>query len=476
VVGWNYITRWSDRQKWIGTFMICKPAAAIVSSVGSAMSEATGRPMQRHLVYAQNQRAWWLIFLSGTQTLSALYSTDFTNWNTPTGSPFTLANTHNSLGRSLSCSYDNLASTDVLHAHIFESNGQLVHSRYTLGSTWSRTNAEANVVASTASGSNFVNCPTICLDSNAKPWYAGSGVGGNSCAGSSATNADSGTSWTAGFNGASVIFNAGPYCSSSAVFNAGSGNVLAITDNASSSFTATRLKWNVGSGSTFGAAANVGSSAFIHDHETNAWGACRRTSSDIHAVALTGDSIAPSFSNNTGNVYTHYRYNGSTFDDSGDTFPAVNYGLFSGIFLESDGTNVWAFLFDDQKQLQYTKWTSGSGWSAMSPLGPPRTNQPQYLTGSYGNGDIGLVWTEANGGNFDIYGATLGTICADVPVVPNPGIFTEHRKRFSSLPHRLTAGWAHVPHTANRLPANPPTVATPLRGVSARFTQADDGG
>ena len=113
-------------------------ASVIQASVGTSMSAATGRPNQRHLVYAQNQGAWWLLYLTSTQGLAALYSSNFSSWTAPTGSPMTLTAAHGSEGRDFGFAYANLASTDVLHMASAYAPGVAAKRSITRGSHWAR--------------------------------------------------------------------------------------------------------------------------------------------------------------------------------------------------------------------------------------------------------------------------------------------------------------------------------------------------
>src|SRR5271166_2599447 len=370
----------------------------IASNVGASMSAATGRPTQGHIQYALIQGAWWLFYLTGTQNLSALYSVDFATWTAPTGSPYSLFAAHNSEGRDMSFWYQDIASisgaADVLHCDIVEATSTLYHMRFTLGSTWSNTNAELETTVASG-GSGIVTVPSSTLDSTKTPWVAMSAMNSTSCGGDVGSNADAGTSWTAGFGSPQIVFNAGPYCSSSAIFSVGSGQVLAITDNAHSNVTMTNLESSLTVLQTFGVASAVFGTALTAT-DTNAWGACLRTTSDVHAVALNDNS----------SNYSHARWNGAIWS-AGDSIPSLAYGTNSGVYLATDGTFVWAFVLDTSKNLQYSKWTSGSGWSAWTILVSARTNTPAYITGIYGNNNIALVWTESTGTNYNIVGDTL---------------------------------------------------------------------
>lgn len=370
----------------------------IVESVG--MPAATGRASQSHLVYAANQGVWWLFYFSGNQALSAIYSSDFMTWTTPGGSPFTLLNTHNGEGRNLSILYKNIASTDVVHVLAFGGTQRFNASRFTLGATWTNTNAEALI--STYAGSISFGFISQGISSANLPWCEGNALGGTTGAGGqSALNTDAGTSWTAGYNAASSVwFSGGAGPSSGAVFSLGSTNMLALTDNWGTTNGFTNLVYSLNSGTNWASTGNTVLASAVIGADANAWGAIDRTSSDIHVVALSNNS----------NTYVHRRFNGTAWAN-GDSVPNLAYGTNSGIYLGTDGTSVWAFVFDTSKQLQFSQWVAGTGWSAWSVLRAARVSTPAYLTGTYnGSGAFGLVWTEATGGGiYNIAGTTFGT-------------------------------------------------------------------
>src|SRR5262249_2272108 len=136
-----------------------------------SMSAATGRPLQGHLVYAANLGAWWLNYLSGTQSLSAVYSFDFATWTAPTGSPLALKFAHSSEGRNFGFGYASISGVDVQYMQSAYGANGLLYSRFILGSTWSNTHAETTF-ASAASPDGCVtafdrsNFPVLAHQNN----------------------------------------------------------------------------------------------------------------------------------------------------------------------------------------------------------------------------------------------------------------------------------------------------------------------
>ncbi len=373
----------------------------IASSVGASMSAATGRTGQGHLCYAANQGAWWLFYLSSTASLSALYSTNFASWSAPTGSPFSLAFAHNSEGRNYGFAYANVASNDVLHMNACQSGQSIMHSRFLLGTTWTNSNVEAAVgalqpwaLAGNATGLSSAAIPYDIYSSSAG-YHANNG-----------SNADTGISWSAGFGSANTPYTGqlATTSESGTIVSIGGGNMMLLTDNSSTAHNFTQLYYETSSSGTWTTSnSNSILASTVTGTSCNNWGAVGLTTSDIHVVALSDNS----------SNYVHRRFNGSTWS-TGDSIPTLAYGTLSGILLAADGTNVWAHAIDSSGNVQQSKWTSGSGWSAWSNVCAFVANARSYLSGYQvvSGSTIGLVWTEANGGNFDIVGTliTLGPV------------------------------------------------------------------
>lgn len=384
-------------------------ATSIFTGSTAPGTSASGRSTQGHIQYAINQGAWWVWALSSTNQLAAKYSTDGTTWNTPTGSPFTLTAVHNSVGLNYAFAYASISSTDVLHMNACyqEASGSFrysnYHSRFTLGTTWSNTNAEASQVSLINYGvSQVTNAgPGVALDSASKPidLIIDTDAGGESGA-RRGSNADAGSAWTAGFATETNFSHAtASFVTSSALFSLGSGNMLAIFDDgASGTNKFTQIYSSKWTSSWSAAATSLASS--VTSADTSGWGACALSASDIHLMVLQNNS----------NTYTHRRYNGTSWA-AGSTVNNLAYGTTSGIAMVSDGTSVWAFACDTSKNIQYSKWTSGGGWGAWTVLEATRTNAPRYVSACMkpDNSAIQVIWTETNGSNFEVWTSQLST-------------------------------------------------------------------
>jgi hypothetical protein len=377
-------------------------AYTIASSVAGAAS--TGGSCQGHLCWAANQGAYWCFYPLGTQSLSAAYaSSPSGTWTNFDSTPFGLAVAHGSEGRGFGFAYASLGGADVLHMFNAPEAQHPRHSRFTLGSSWTNTNAET-IVGSTTVQAGGTPAAATGLDSTGLPIDGGEISGGNQYL-LRATNTDAGSSWTAGFGTGSSYNLTGPYSSSAAMIPFGSGNMLPIVDNAASNSTFTNLFYWTWSGSSWGTQANVFASS-LTTTSASAWGAVARTTSDIHVVALSNNS----------NAYTHRRFNGTSWSN-GDTVPTLTYGTTSGVSLVSDGTSVWMAVIDSSGNVNWIKWVSGTGWvnnsgsGSWTQLEASNSNTRGYLTGAYSptRSEILWAWTENVSGTYYVKGQVLST-------------------------------------------------------------------
>jgi len=382
--------------------------ASSISAVASSIAP-TGRPTQGHVQYAVNQGAYWIFYLSGTQSLSALYSTNNgITWNTPSGSPFTLASIHNGEGRNFGFCYADISSIDILHMYSSyygpttpSTNNEGEASRFTLGATWTNTNTEVNFFVNRTAPltPEAPSGGTVALDSNNLPHYNDPFSFGGNLGSCRAINIDNGFSWSglgaftnSSWGGGSQV------CQSTATIPFASAKMMNIGDNENgynpASFTQLQDSiYNAG----WGAAGTVLSTT-ITAVDDNAWGACARTPSEIHAIAL---------SDNNSN-YVHRIFNGTSWAN-GNTITSLSYSANSGISLVSDGISVWAAIIDSLNNIQVNQWVPSGGWKGWN-VQEIRTNAASYITGVRNGSQIMWVWSEVNGSNFDIIGTTYSIV------------------------------------------------------------------
>ena len=390
-------------------------ATSIYTGSASPGAAATGRPCQGHVQYAQHQGAWWVFYLTSTQSLSASYSTNGTTWNTPTGSPFSLVKVHNSEGRNFGFSYKLNGTTDVLHMAAAYQDGSNVypyHSRFTLGTTWSNTNVELNISPNnTFPPGVTVAGPATTFDSTGLPidtngYFYSTTYGTGNLIAAMGTPVDTSSTWTSPSfteGDQQTTYAATNSITSTAVFNLGgvsTSQLLAISDNCNTSTltngSSTMTNLEAGKYTTVGnwvSAATVFTT--LTQTDANAWGACARTTGEVHAFVLSNNS----------NTYLHSVYTGSW---ATATAPGtLTYTANSGIAAVSDGTNEWIFV-NSAGNIEYNKW-NGSTWGGWTVLESSRTNTPAYLSACYSSAAnaIQVIWTEKNGSNYEIWTSQL---------------------------------------------------------------------
>ena len=378
---------------------------------------ATGRPNQGHVGYAVNQGYWYVLTLSSTQTLALYYSTNGTTWSA--GGTYTLTLAHGSEGRNFGFCYANLGGTDVLHvlSGYNSASGGSFHSRFTLGASGSLTNTNAETttkaVFSPSGGAGDVMGGMPAVGSGGVVWDWGD-FNNNADSGGVANYwaADTGGAWTPGSpSGNYALETSGSWTDSFGILPQASGNMLAISDNSSSSTVFTNLDSYYWNGSTWAAGLAVFASS-ITQVDCNAWGSCKVSNTSLHCVALSSG----------GNTYTH-RTNagGGAAWAAGNTIPTLTYGTTSGVALVSDGTNVWAWVIDSSGNLKYCKW-NGTAWGSWTVQEATLAGSPRYAVAAYSAAANGIVviWTKTNGSNFEVWSSFLSLAAAPSGFPPSP--------------------------------------------------------
>lgn len=383
-------------------------ATTIATNVGTSMSAATGRPGQGHLLYSPSVGKWFLFYLTSTQTLSLAYATAINSTWTVSSTPFTLANPHTSEGRDFAFDLVTIGGVDYVHMcstyAVSTTSTKSYHARFKLdngvnpNTGWSTTNSETQETTRSSSSSGIPSGASVIIDSNGKVVDCNSFIS----SGTSMTdqrflqypNADTAASWTMGTPTQNVGYAPTTYVTSNAFADLGSSNLLAVCDNAATSGTFTALQWTKWTTSWSTPTTAVAATST----SSNQWGMVARTTTEVHLVALTDATSA----------YTHKIFNGTSWANGGSIgtlAPATN----SGVFLATDGTSVWLMVIDSTKRVAYNKYSGGTwgGWTTLEAAG---ANARTYLTGGQvvSANAIGIVWTEANGSNFNIVGSQLG--------------------------------------------------------------------
>ena len=373
--------------------------ANLIVSAGTVVT-ATGQAMQNHLIYAVNSARWWLFFIDSgsTTSLQTRYSSDLITWSA--GASKTLNQAHNSEARNFAVAYKNISSNDVIHIHLTydptSSSHYNYHMRATISGTTITFEAENAIEANDTTTSVTVQGPNLAYNS-ANRVHAGDMMVGNGDPHEyRSTNVDNGSSWTSGFDAYNNLDSVLQFTGNRAFFDLGSTNMLHVWDNAAQNPNFTNVRWSKYTG-TWSAAASIRGSDLGTSQQKNDFGSVARTTSDIHCVMRTAS-----------NTYEHFTFNGTSWS-TGQSITNQTSKAGAGLFMTTDGTNVWLFIIDSDSPntVRYCSWNgTWSSWTALEST----TQTRSYVSGyqSAVNGTIAVIYNQVNGSNFDIYTTSIG--------------------------------------------------------------------
>jgi hypothetical protein len=386
---------------WAGQSLFAQTSPPTPVMMATKTADGTGTPHQEHLFYATNSGRWWLVYVdsaSGT-TLRLAWSVNLLVW-TDAGSVTLGQNLDtggaqsSGTGTNVAVAYRNIASTDVVHIglsyRVAAADHRHYHLRLTVGATtFTVTNAEAQISTTETLSYDYSGDGGAVGFDSANSIYDLSGhyngVLGQTAYAKS-TNTDIGTSWTAGYSGAATVGGATTTTTKSrTLFDLSGGNLLAVYDNGIANVNQTALNWSKYTG-TWSANASAGFGAATFNF--NDWGACLRTTTDAHVVLRTGT-----------NTYEHRRFNGTSWA-AGNSITTQNSKAGAGLFLTTDGTDVYLFIIDSDgaNTVRYSQWSSaGSSWGAWTAF--ETSTQTRTALSGYrvkgGDGNIAVAWTES---------------------------------------------------------------------------------
>jgi hypothetical protein len=374
--------------------------STVITTTSAATTALTGRPSQSHIFYGENTSLWWVLWVDGGSqtTLRSASSPDGITWTART--TFTLAFSQDR-GSNIGVGYKNIGSTDVvmIQLHYFVS-AATQHSRYlraTISGTTITYGTETLLNTDppgTDANNNESGAATAASSDNF--WHLGESMSvaagnvGNPAIQKS-SNADTGASWTTGFAAIVQLAPVTDYSHTHILIPLATGTMLLIATNAAAANTYTDLNYKAQSTWT---ATWTGSplSGAISAQNQNDWHACRVDDTHIHLVARTGS-----------NTYTHRTFDGSTWS-AGASITNQNSQAGAGLFLASDGTDVWLFVIDSDaaNTIRYCKYSGGSwgSWAALVSTTKTRTWLSGYPVAK--NNEIHLLWADANGANSDL--------------------------------------------------------------------------
>lgn len=374
----------------------------IGTTIAGTIAKATGRGHQGHLQWATNDSAWWLFYTSSSNTTHLLTyrSPNGVTWTAKTALTFGFSDIQNNNAENFSVTYKNISSNDVFHEDFWHStSGNFNHCRATTSVASISWGTDDNI-GSDISATGSINS-TISSDNFP---YIGEGAEATVATGKG-NNADLGSSWSSGITFGGTGFDTpGAIC----LLPTSTNRVQFICDNANGGTSFTELDSRTWDGTTLGTALVIATG--IGSQDSNDWSAARVSNTDIHIVYRTGS-----------NTFSHKRWNGTNWTSvGGAAIPNLSNVAGSGIALVSNGTNVWMFLIgsDANNTVSWIKWTAISNtWSATWTALESSNKVRNYIAcspnlDSSTSANIGIIWTQTNGSNFDIVFSNLNTISA----------------------------------------------------------------
>lgn len=423
----------------------------IGSQIAGTFGDATGHSAQSHLVYAANSGVWWLFTLTssadsvgGSNHIVKSYRSSgpdlaTATWTQAGDSPGAAAQNNGSAsmgsGRALSVAHINNSPTDVIHAEIAMAadggDGTTGHIRAKVTGTtitWEPWNYHDEPAATWTlprttsigvSTGKFIHTagPTLQqeVDANARK----------------SNNADTGSSWTSGFSGVSVIDNSMIHENNAFAFAPLANNVmLAVYDDGGGTSTCYNC------GQTGAPEPNLTNLNYKKSNSDGSWPGvpvASQAPGDGHVFAISeminqNDWCLVSL--DTTKIYTFRRkaagtgIEAATYNAGNNTWaamstqpPAFGAGQAAksgvGLFGANDGTNIWLFVIntDTANSILYTKY-NGTSWTfwATVPGTESGTQTRNYIAGYpiVGSSQAGLIWTEGTG-NYNILATSLST-------------------------------------------------------------------
>jgi hypothetical protein len=396
--------------------------ATIAALTGANGAFAPGRAQQRHIAYAPNSAVYWAFWVdpASPSTLACAYSSDLVTWTGATSLtlPFPLVGGNQTASyngqadsRNFGIWLQGVGATDVLHvaACLYDSGAaaaKLYDCRATVTSSAITWGTPVMAVSTATFWTPDGTAPILAADgsyliNSDLPRFAGHNQGNET--GEYNATKDTAASYTPGAWSHYEIETASAETSSHAAFPLSGGTGLWLWDLGDVDNAPTDIRWaKADIGGVTPTGANVFGSSVTCDG--NDWGACLRTSTDVHAVRRTGASS-----------YAHRRFNGTSWS-AGDAIPSQTSLAGGGLAMVSDGTDVYLAVIDSAagQAVRYVKWTVGGGWGAWTDLDATSAARSSLaaMQDASGSGKLAFIWAENPSGtnyNLRVAGVTLAT-------------------------------------------------------------------
>jgi hypothetical protein len=437
-------SNWTVTTNPWGASIACYKAPVVAASNLPVFSDATGHGNQSHLVYAANQQRWWLFVLkSKTATVVSAYvssSNDITpgsgtTWSAATDSPvFPNSRALDSTGqRQLGVLSLTNGTTDIAHLSVGIVSGTswyTEHIRCTFTGAGSITWESWTELTVAGFAVSAIRGNALGVGSTGFMHEAGLLLNGNADAAMRiSVNADTGASWTNSWNtSGDTDTSMTNECNAYAYAALASGAMLVVYDNGGAAEPSlTNLRYNK---YTFGTAwPTTGSGDVFPTTSTqnqNDWCLCRVDATHVYVIRRE-----------SANTFLCRMYDGSSWSTPVSTIPVGVHLAGSGLFAASDGTNLWLFVMDSAtgQVIRYVKGSNANGtisfdasWTVFKQAGNAARN---FISGcpTVGNNQVGVIYTVANGTNFDIVAASLDVtpqVVATPPVKANYSNFPKN--------------------------------------------------
>lgn len=366
-----------------------------ITTAGS-LPAPTGNAQQTHLIYAENERRWWLFTIDSAAptALQTWTSTDFVTWSK--APDLALPRAHQGRGADFTVAYASIAAHDVVHLGMgLEGTGGIrshYHARAVVQGAalaWSTLSSistvddslllgpagNATIIGPTGRVTDFTGCALY----GDLPAYTGNATGFRS------QSTDDGTSWTPGFGSHLDIGLASKTINGRAAVSLGGESLMTLWESADDPEPdpATVRSSRSASGATgWTAPAPVFSEVRFG---VNDWGVTALTTTDVHAIRRAGS-------------FEHRRHNGTSWN-SGHPIAAVPGGgkKNAGVVVLHDATRVAVATIAADSSIQITFW-SGASWSDWRALTPGTSAGRSSLSGWWSpSAGLGLIWSESDG-------------------------------------------------------------------------------
>lgn len=411
-------------------------ATTLVSNI-AVFSDATGHGNQSHLVYAPVQQRWWLFYLDSktATTVKTVVSSsnDLTTATWSAGSASSAFPSSHALSsndqRNLAVAFVPTAINGNDAAHVSVGIGpsataagftEHVRAKFTGSSsiTWETwADLAPGSFAWPATKGNALGVSSSGKVHEAAITLSTAGGGGNAY-GRLSTNADSGSTWTTGFGAVTTIETVANTVNQYAIGALASDAMLLAYENGGAADpTMTNVRWVKYASGTAYPTGGADVFASTNSIDSNDW--CLCTVDATHTYC---------FRRATSATFEWRVFNGTSWSSPTNAPPTFGGSGIpksaAGMFAATDGTDLYFFAIDNASNgpVYYCKASAANGtptWGSWTLLESAGSAARNFISGSpvVSNSQVGVIYTEANGSNFDIKLSVLA-LTPPAPYIP----------------------------------------------------------